>query len=63
MKNIPIIDIGNISNKKFPNVMPDLRPTSIFCGLPVIVIALPIFDENISANKKGLGSTAQIFPI
>jgi hypothetical protein len=30
-------------------------PISIFCGLPVMVMALPIFDESISAIRKGIG--------
>src|SRR5574344_1131438 len=43
--------------------MPLLIPINIFCGLPVIVITLPILAENISAIRKGMLSRLLLWQI
>ena len=37
--------------------MPDSEPISMFCGLPVIVAALPIFDAVATAITYGTGGS------
>ena len=40
--------------------MPENDPISMFCGFPVIVATLPIFDAVATANRYGKGSSRSL---
>ena len=40
--------------------MPEKDPISMFCGLPVILATLPIFDAVATANRYGNGSSRSL---
>ena len=40
--------------------MPENEPISMFCGFPVILATLPIFDAVATANRYGNGSSRSL---
>src|ERR1700758_5247399 len=49
--------IGNILDRNVINVIWERTPMNIFCGFPVTVETLPIFDAVATAMRNGIGFT------
>src|SRR5581483_1822873 len=49
--------MGNIFTKNMINGIWERTPMNIFCGFPVTVATLPMFDAVATAMRKGIGLT------